>query len=320
MKRCPIKPVIALFAASLAAGAIAQTQTGEQTRSLSIGDTLLTAPPHPQTRLEVVSRLGKTVNVSWNNASLADIFAQVEENSGLTIIPMWLEDDNRASTASKPAVAAPRAGTTDTPNTKYAQLAPIESRIGLRRETRITLRAERVTLQHALELALVKADAEGTNATLGSTWQLGSANTLQVGPRERLDRFVRVDSYDVADLMQIIRDFRYDGPKFIQEAATSAFPSDVGLEDRRTHDKRAEGLRQLIMETCEPASWIELGGTSATIRYDTGSKTMVVRAPDYVHRAIDGYRWDPAAPADIGEPMPAPPAPTRRADPAPAGS
>lgn len=320
MPRVPMTPAIALLLASIPTIASAQSQLDGQTPALSLGDVTLATPPHPQTRLEVVARLGRTVNVSWANASLADIFAQIEENSGLTIIPMWLEDEFAVTTPPKPVAPQPKADTTDAKSTTSVQLPPIERRVGLRRDTRITLRAERITLQHALELALVKADAQGTNATQGSTWQLGAANTLQVGPRERLDRFVRVDTYDVANLVQIIRDFRYDGPKFVREAPTSGFPTNAGLEDTRTHDNRAEALRQFIMETCEPASWIELGGTSATIRYDIGSKTMVVRAPDYVHRAIDGYRWDPAAPADIGEPMPAPPPPARRKDPTPAGS
>lgn len=320
MQRCPVTPIITLLLANMTTIACAQSRPQDPTPSLSLGDVSLVTPPHPQTRLEVVSRLGRTVNVSWNNASLADIFTQIEENSGLTIIPMWLDDEFATSTRAQPVVQPAKATSTNTAGTKDAALPPIERRIGLRRDTRITLRAESVTLQHALELALVKADVYGTGSTLGSTWQLGAANTLQVGPRERLDRFVRVDSYDVADLVQIIRDFRYEGPKFVREAPASGFPSNAGLEDTRTHDKRGEALRQLIMDTCEPASWIELGGASATIRYDIGSKMMVVRAPDYVHRAIDGYRWDPAAPADIGEPMPTPPAPERPRAPVPAGS
>lgn len=314
-------PIIALLFYSLAPGAIAQTSASNQTPSLSLGDAAQLTPPHPQTRLEVISRLSQVVNISWQNAPLTDIFAQLEQTSGLTIIPLWLQprESDPAPVAAAPTKTTDSATNTDT-KPPAVPLPPIEQRVGLRPDARITLRADRITLQHALELALLKADAQATTPTIGSTWQLGAANTLQVGPRERLDRFVRLDTYDVTDLLLVIRDFRYDGPKFIREAATSGFPSHAGFEDTRSAEARAESLRQLIMDTCEPESWIEFGGQSATIRYDRGSKSMVVRAPDYVHRAIDGYRWDPAAPADIGEPAPAPAPRQRPAKPSSAGS
>lgn len=314
-------PIIALLLSMLSPVASAQTPASPQPTHLSLGDTAQLTPPHPQTRLEVIRRLGQVVTISWSNASLNDIFAQVEETSGLSIIPMWLTP---RQTDAAPAVAAPAKSASTAPaagdKTAATPLPPIEQRIGLHPDTRITLRADGITLQHALELVLLKADAQAATATIGSTWQLGPANTLQVGPRERLDRFVRVDTYDVANVLQVIRDFRYDGPAFVRGAPQSAFPAHTGFEDTRPSEDRAEDLRQLIMETCEPESWIELGGSSATIRYERGSKTMVVRAPDYVHRAIDGYRWDPAAPADIGEPLPATPPPQRTVPPSPAGS
>ncbi len=314
-------PIIALLLCSLAPSATAQSSASSQTPSLSLGDAAQLTPPHPQSQREVISRLSQIVNVSWHNAPLTDVFAQLEQTSGLTIIPMWLQprESQPAPVAASPAKASGGATDADAKPPAVPQ-PPIEQRIGLRPDVRITVRAERVTLRHAIELALLKADAQATTPTIGSTWQLGAANTLQVGPRERLDRFVRLDTYDVTDLLLVIRDFRYDGPKFIREAPTSAFPSHAGFEDTRSADARAESLRQLIMDTCEPASWIELGGESATIRYDRGSKSMVVRAPDYVHRAIDGYRWDPAAPADIGEPVPASAPRQRPANPSSAGS
>ena len=75
---------------------------------------------------------------------------------------------------------------------------------------------------------------------------------------------------------------------------------------------RAEDLRQLIIASCEPDAWRENGGDS-TITWSLASRCMVVRAPDYVHRTIDGYRDDPAAPTDILQP----PKPQRTTKPAP---
>ncbi|HLP85230.1 MAG TPA: hypothetical protein VK157_12855 [Phycisphaerales bacterium] len=302
----------------------------QATPSLSIRDSSL-VPTYPSTRLEAAQRLSRVVNVAWSDAPLAEVFTQIEETAGLTIVSMWLEEGTATSvtTPASPAQAeapatSPRAtGASDTRSqvqTPPKPVVPLEQRVGLSREARITLRAERVTLQHALELALAKADARSGSSTIGSTWQIGTSNVLQVGPRERLDRFVRVDTYDVANVIQVIRDFRYEGPKFVREASTSAFPDHAGVEDTRSHSERAEALRQMIMDICEPASWIELGGTSATIRYDRGAKAMVVRAPDYVHRAIDGYRWDPGSEAEIGEPVPVSPAVPTTPPSVPAGS
>jgi hypothetical protein len=316
-------------------------QTAE---TLAIGDVGEIIPPHPQTRVEVAQRLSRVVNVSWNDASLAEVFAQIEEVSGLTIMPMWLvaagdETDEKIpttplakvgpSSASTRTQAVPRvakqnlSATPDDNTTTPAEvtLPPIEQRVGLRRDVRITLRASQITLQHALELVLLKADAQATTATIGSTWQCGPVNVLQVGPRERLDRFVRLDTYDVANVLQVIEDWRYEGPAFVRGAPSSGFGANSGFEDTRLPLERGEALRQIIMDTCEPEAWIERGGMSATIRFELGSKSMVVRAPDYVHRDLDGYRWDPASDAEIGEPMPVALPPAKRpARTQPAGS
>jgi len=41
------------------------------------------------------------------------------------------------------------------------------------------------------------------------------------------------------------------------------------------------------MDAVEPDAWVERGGGDATIRYYTG--TLIVRAPDFVHRQLGGY-------------------------------
>ena len=45
----------------------------------------------------------------------------------------------------------------------------------------------------------------------------------------------------------------------------------------------------LILETVEPFAWESAGGSYATLRYTSG--VLIVRAPDYVHRQIGGYRF-----------------------------
>ncbi len=50
--------------------------------------------------------------------------------------------------------------------------------------------------------------------------------------------------------------------------------------------EKAQKLVDLIIETVEPDEWIDNGGESS-IKYYQG--VLVVRAPDYVHRALAGY-------------------------------
>ena len=68
---------------------------------------------------------------------------------------------------------------------------------------------------------------------------------------------------------------------------------DVGEDpERMSEDERAEQLQEIIEEQCEPEAWTD--GT-ATMRYYQG--VLIIRAPDYIHRQIDGYPFAPRRPA-----------------------
>jgi uncharacterized membrane protein YgcG len=57
--------------------------------------------------------------------------------------------------------------------------------------------------------------------------------------------------------------------------------------ERASDAEKAEQIVTLITETVEPEGWAQLGGEWATIRYFQG--TLIIRAPDFVHRQIGGY-------------------------------
>lgn len=57
--------------------------------------------------------------------------------------------------------------------------------------------------------------------------------------------------------------------------------------DRLTDAERAQQIIDIIVETVEPDAWDINGGEAATIRYYQG--TLIVRAPDYIHRQVGGY-------------------------------
>jgi hypothetical protein len=49
---------------------------------------------------------------------------------------------------------------------------------------------------------------------------------------------------------------------------------------------------QIITQLVEPDQWVDNGGSGGTIRYYNG--TLIVNAPDYMHRGIDGYPYWPS--------------------------
>src|SRR5690606_7280790 len=54
---------------------------------------------------------------------------------------------------------------------------------------------------------------------------------------------------------------------------------------------RIRNLIDLITTFVEPEQWQDNGGDGGTIRYFQG--TLIVNAPDYIHRQINGYTFWP---------------------------
>ena len=61
--------------------------------------------------------------------------------------------------------------------------------------------------------------------------------------------------------------------------------------ERVSEEEKADQLMDIIMEQCEPEAWKDAGGDWATMRYYQG--VLIIRAPDFIHRQIDGYRFAP---------------------------
>jgi uncharacterized membrane protein YgcG len=62
--------------------------------------------------------------------------------------------------------------------------------------------------------------------------------------------------------------------------------------ERPSEEEQAEKIMDLIKEQCEPEIWIS--EEIANMRYYQG--VLIIRAPDYVHRQIDGYPFSPQRP------------------------
>jgi hypothetical protein len=173
---------------------------------------------------------------------------------------------------------------------------------GLDKEKTITMKVTNRTALQLLDAVLERAvaDAGGT----GATWQLTESGTLQVGTKESLNKFSRLEVYPISDLIAEVPDYP-DAPIFdLQQAfqqnqggrgggggGGSSFIRDQGGQEatqRRPADERAEELIDIIRTLVEPEQW-DSGG--ATIRF--WQNNLLIKAPDYIHRQINGYTWWP---------------------------
>ena len=132
------------------------------------------------------------------------------------------------------------------------------------------------------------------------TWQMTQDGAYQVGPRDALDRETRMQIYDIGELLFEVPYFS-NAPDFELQTSTGAqgggqspFGGGGGDdEERLTEEEKRENLIEVITTVVEPDAWVQLGGTSATI--STYQRSLIVTAPDYVHRALGGYDFWPSS-------------------------
>ncbi|MBX3379819.1 MAG: hypothetical protein KF805_06970 [Phycisphaeraceae bacterium] len=181
--------------------------------------------------------------------------------------------------------------------------------IGLDKETLITFTAQDLSALSLLEAVLTQAG--GDAATGGSTWQMTESGMIEVGPKERLNRTKRLEIYDISDLLLEIHDYS-DVPQFDLNSALQASSGGGGgsspfsggntqtnQNTGKSEQDRADELIRLIVDLIEPEQWTNNGGSGATVRYY--KKGLLVTAPDYIQRQINGYPFWPAEQTQIDQ-------------------
>ncbi|MEL7474094.1 MAG: hypothetical protein AAGK04_12320 [Planctomycetota bacterium] len=168
---------------------------------------------------------------------------------------------------------------------------------GLDPDQPITLDSNNLSALAFIERILDQAAGDfgqpGDNA-----WQLASDGALQVGTKESLNRYRRLEIYDIKDLLFIQPDFE-EAPDFdlnsvlqSQGGGQSPFQDQGNANDLfpdETDEERARPIVDIITDFVETEQWIDNGGDAGTIRYWQG--TLLINAPDYMHRQIIGYPW-----------------------------
>lgn len=263
---------------------------GTHVAALALGATLITSgtavaqnAPGPDSAFAVntgnpardtLIRLDRRVTIELEDERLEDVLRFIQEYTGTEFDIMWADERN-----------------TD----------------GLDPDQTVSLKVKNQPTLNLLERVLddVQGDFEG------NTWQFDKYGNMQVGPKTRLGRasYRRIEIYDIHDLIMDRPDYDdvpdIDLQQSLQQSqgggggssGQSPFDDDQNddeNEDRRTVEERANDIIDIIVGLVETEQWVDNGGETATIRLWNG--TLIVNAPDFVHRQINGYRWYPSRP------------------------
>jgi len=216
-------------------------------------------------RRETLARMMKPISIELVDARLEDVMAFIEDVTGAPLDVIW-QDDRRAD--------------------------------GLDPDIEVSVKVENVTALTLLERVLDKARLDAFSE---ATWQLSKTGELEVGPKSALNRKAFVKLYDINDLL-------FDIPSFTEfptldldsvlgqgqgGGGQGSIFEDEGDEEgeRETRQERIAEITDIIITTIEPEQWVDNGGDAASVREYNGS--LLIRAPDYMHREIDGYDFWP---------------------------
>lgn len=219
----------------------------------------------PKTKI-LQSLLYTKLSVNFDQATSRDAFEYLKTALGINLMVRYLDD---------------------------------ETGLGIDPQTPITIEAENMQALELLNLLL-----EQCEVSEACTWQLRNS-FLEVGTKDRLSTNAtrEVRTYPIEALLFEPSDFT-DAPSldlneiYQQQRRFRSYPrfgltGSIGLGGSRatansqTAQQRAQEIVQLIIDTIDPLGWEQNGGDWASIRYFDGA--LIVNAPDFIHRQIDGY-------------------------------
>jgi hypothetical protein len=275
MKRSA-KSVMMLLAVAGVTGLTGSVMADDAAASPSNGASAPVAVSSGNPARDNLAKMTKLISFEFNEARLEDVMNYIAKETGVTFETLW---------------------------------SPGGGADGLDKEATVTMTVKDLDALTALEKVLDVLSAGGGFGTDASTWQFTSYGAMQVGPKKMLNRFKRVEVYDVNDLLFEIPVYD-DVPEIdLQQAlqgggggggGRSPFGGGAGgnrnqqrgeeREERRR--ERISEIQNLITKNVEAEQWALQGGEGGTI--DTYEGHFVVSAPDYLHRALVGYSWWPS--------------------------
>ncbi len=132
-------------------------------------------------------------------------------------------------------------------------------------------------------------------------WQIRDG-VLEVGLKSRFSKrtSLKLIQYPINDLLFTIRDFD-DAPEMGTGGSGGGpnigFGSGGNNKNREPKQNQIDKIIQLIVKFVEPDQWEQNGG-DCTI--ESFRETLLINAPDYMHRQIGGYPYEPTKPKGLG--------------------
>ena len=148
-----------------------------------------------------------------------------------------------------------------------------------------------LSLQNKPALVILERVLAQMTDNQSATWQLRHG-VLDVGLKLPLaTRTAQLESYYIRDVLFKVRNFT------APELGTFDGDSDGGgvEDDPSSEEEEIEKIIDLIRTFVEPDLWEENGGPCSITNY---KKTLLINAPDFVHRQISGYEYEARMPID----------------------
>gem|GEM_PF-816818 len=175
--------------------------------------------------------------------------------------------------------------------------------VGVEKDTLVTLKLTNATVKTVLDRLTQKVSRDQF-ARAG--WAVNEG-VLVVSSDEALRRNRTLVIYNIQDLLFEIPNYpdvpQIDLNNVLQQASsggggggqspfTGAGNNNSPLNDQPTKDQRARPIIELLTQTIETNQWVDNGGEGGSIRFYNG--TLIINAPDYMHRQIVGYPYWPS--------------------------
>lgn len=229
---------------------------------------------------DTLLKMQRQIGIDLNDTRLEDVLKYIAETTKVTFEPMWKGD--RLD--------------------------------GLDKDQMISMSVKDMPAIMFLEKVMQQVQAETDEEC---SWQLTPLGVLQVGTKARLNKFKRIEIYDINDLLFVMPVYNnapeIDLQQVLQQSGgggggggggsgQSPFKDNnqknQGQEQQRTKEERARDIINLITTFVEPSQWTDNGGEGGTIRYYQGH--IIVEGPDYMQRGVNGYPWWPQVRVSTG--------------------
>jgi hypothetical protein len=226
----------------------------------------------PASARENLMRLQRAMTVDLNETRLEDVLKFIADQTGAQFEILWKSDTENE---------------------------------GLDKEMLITVGVKGLPALTLLEKVLEKAQDGLTE----NSWQMTEYGAIQISSKPRLNKYKRVEIYDVNDLLFVLPQYanapQVDLEKVLQSSGGKGGGGSQGSPFKNNNENqknepekkevRAREIIDIIVQIVDPPQWSDNGGEGGSITYkEVFSGQLIVNAADYLHRQLNGYKWWPS--------------------------